>query len=68
MTLENLNTDQARFVARLAQAARAERDAVLGHGPDRDLNGTTTARGKRNPTAALGLGCGSARPLVERPL
>jgi hypothetical protein len=54
MTLGNLNVDQARFVARLAQAARAERDAMLGHGPNRDLNGTTAARGERNPTAALG--------------
>jgi len=54
MMLENLNVDQARFVALLAQAARAERDAMLGHGPDRDLSKTTAARGERNPTAALG--------------
>ena len=54
MMLENLTVDQARLVARLAQAARAERDAMLGHGPDRDLSKTTAARGERNPTAALG--------------
>lgn len=52
--LKDLNVDQVRFVALLAKAARAERDAMLGHGPDRDLNGTTATRGERNPTAALG--------------
>lgn len=54
MTLENLNVDQVHLVARLAQAARAARDAMLGHGPDRDLSRTTAVRGERNPTAALG--------------
>lgn len=53
--LQDLNLDQARFVALLAKAARAERDAMLGHGPDRDLSKTTATRGERNPTAALGL-------------
>ena len=52
--LIDLNVDQARFVALLAKAARAERDAMLGHGPDTDLDGTAAARGERNPTAALG--------------
>ena len=52
--LKDLNADQARFVALLAKAARAERDAMLGHGPGRTLNETTAARGERNPTAALG--------------
>ncbi len=52
--LKDLNLDQARFVALLARAARAERDAMLGHGPDQDLSRTTPARGERNPTAALG--------------
>lgn len=52
--LKDLNTDQARFVALLAKAARAERDAMLGHGPDRTLNEATATRGERNPTAALG--------------
>ncbi|HWW47737.1 MAG TPA: DUF3775 domain-containing protein [Xanthobacteraceae bacterium] len=52
--LEDLTVDQARFVAILAKAARAERDAVLGHGSDRDLYETPAARGERNPTSALG--------------
>lgn len=52
--LKDLNADQARFVALLAKAARAERDAMLGHGPDRTLNEAIAARGERNPTAALG--------------
>jgi len=52
--LKELNTDQARFVALLAKAARAERDAVLGHGPDRALSDAAATRGERNPTAALG--------------
>jgi len=29
--LKDLNVDQARFVALLAKAARAQRDAMLGH-------------------------------------
>jgi hypothetical protein len=52
--LKDLNTDQARFVALLTKAARAERDAMLGHGPDRDLNEATATRGERNPLAGLG--------------
>lgn len=52
--MKDLNVDQARFVALLAKAARAERDAMLGHGPDKDLNGPNAMRGERNPTAALG--------------
>ncbi len=52
--LKELSTDQARFVALLAKAARAERDAMLGHGQEKDLNGTRATRGERNPTAALG--------------
>lgn len=52
--LNDLNTDQARFVALLAKAARAERDAMLGHAPDRSLSEPTASRGERNPTAALG--------------
>jgi len=52
--LKDLNTDQARFVALLAKAARAERDAMLGHGPDRNLNEATATHGERNPMAALG--------------
>ena len=52
--LKDLNVDQARFVALLAKAARAERDAMLGPGPGKDLDGTTATRGERNPTATLG--------------
>jgi hypothetical protein len=52
--LKELNVSQARFVALLAKSARAERDAMLGHGPDRTLNEARASRGERNPTAALG--------------
>ncbi len=52
--LEDLNVDQARFVALLAKAARAERDAMLGHGNGLDLGEARAARGEHNPTAALG--------------
>ena len=52
--LKDLNVDQARFVALLAKAARAERDVLLGHGLDKDLGETIATRGERNPTAALG--------------
>ncbi len=52
--LQDLNVDQARFVALLAKAARAERDAMLGHGNGLDLGEAKAARGERNPTAALG--------------
>jgi len=53
--LKDLNVDQARFVALLAKAARAQRDAMLGHIPGKDLDGTTVVGGEHNPTAALGL-------------
>ncbi len=53
--LKELNAEQARFVALLAKAARAQRDAMLGHVADRDLDGATVARGEHNPVAALGL-------------
>jgi uncharacterized protein DUF3775 len=53
--LKELNTDQARFVALLAKAAREQRDAMLGHIADRDLDLATVARGEHNPVAALGL-------------
>jgi Protein of unknown function (DUF3775) len=52
--LKDLNVDRARFVALLAKAARAQRDAMLGHGPDKNLDGTNASRSDRNPTAALG--------------
>ncbi len=52
--LNDLNVDQARFIVLLAKAARAERDAMLGHGSDKNLNEAPPTRGERNPTAALG--------------
>ena len=53
--LNDLNVDQARFIALLAKAARAERDAMLGHGPDSNLSPkeATPTRGERNPSAVL---------------
>ena len=53
--LKRLNVDQARFIATLAKAARAQRDEFLGSVPEDDLDGSTPARGERNPTAELGL-------------
>lgn len=52
--LKELNVDQARFIALLAGTARAQRDAMLGHIVDEDLNGAKAARGEHNPTAGLG--------------
>jgi hypothetical protein len=53
--LEHLNADQARFIALLANAARAQRDALIGKVPEADFGGVKAARGAHNPTAALGL-------------
>ncbi len=52
--LKDLNVDQARFIALLARTARTQRDALLGHVPERDLGGTTPGRGEHNPTGELG--------------
>ena len=53
--LKDLNVDQARFVALLANAVRAQRDALLGNVAEDDLaKELTPARGEHNPTAALG--------------
>lgn len=52
--LKDLTVDQAQRIASLARAARAQRDELLGHVPERDLGGTKAARGEHNPTAALG--------------
>lgn len=52
--LKELNVDQARFVALLAKTARAQRDAMLGHVPETELDGARAARGEHNPTADLG--------------
>jgi hypothetical protein len=52
--LKDLNADQARFIAILAKTARTQRDALIGHVPERDLDGLTPGRGEHNPTAELG--------------
>jgi hypothetical protein len=52
--LKDLYVDQARFIALLARTARTQRDALLGHAAERDLDGTTPGRGEHNPTAELG--------------
>lgn len=49
-----LNVDQARFIAILAKAARAQRDALLGNIDESALEEFMPARGEHNPTAALG--------------
>lgn len=51
--LKHLNLDQARFIARLADAARAQRDAHLGHVRERAMAESKPARGEHNPTASL---------------
>jgi len=53
--LKDLNADQARFIALLARTARTQRDALLGHVAEEDLDGTAPGRGEHNPTADLGL-------------
>lgn len=53
--LAALNADQARFVAMLAKAARAQRDDLLGNTAEDDLAPLSAARGEHNPTALLGL-------------
>ena len=52
--LKDLNVDQARFVAILANAARTQRDALLGNVAEEDLGGVNPGRGDHNPTATLG--------------
>jgi hypothetical protein len=52
--LTALNVDQARFVALLAKAARAQRDDLFGNTAEDDLAPLTAARGEHNPTALLG--------------
>ena len=54
--LKDLTVDQARFVALLANAARAQRDELLGNVAEDDLaKELNPARGEHNPTAALGV-------------
>jgi hypothetical protein len=52
---QELNADQARWIAILAKAARMARDQLLGNVPEQDLARTTPTRGERNPLAAIGL-------------
>jgi hypothetical protein len=52
--LTALNTEQARFVALLAKAARAQRDDLLGNTAEDDLAPLNAARGEHNPTVLLG--------------
>lgn len=53
--LSRLNVDQARFIALLAKAARAQRDSLLGKAEERSLGEPPAARREHNPTAPLGL-------------
>src|SRR5665647_74614 len=53
--LKDLHVDQARFIALLANSARAQRDALLGNVAENDLDGPTPGRGEHNPTAELGV-------------
>ncbi len=52
--LKALNTDQAHFIALLAQTARMQRDKVLCNVAEDDLAEVKAARGEHNPTAELG--------------
>ena len=52
--LKTLSHDQARFIALLAKAARAQRDRLLGNVAEADLGGAEPSRGEHNPTAELG--------------
>ena len=52
--LKELNVRQARFIALLARTARMQRDALLGHVAEDDLDGLTPGRGEHNPTVELG--------------
>jgi hypothetical protein len=53
--LKDLHVDQARFIALLANTARAQRDALFGNVAEKDLDGLTSGRGEHNPTAELGI-------------
>ena len=53
--LKDLTVDQVHFVALLANAARVQRDALLGNVAEDDLaKELKPARGEHSPTAALG--------------
>jgi len=51
---KHLSVDQTRFIAILAKAARAQRDALIGNIDERALGEFVPARGEHDPTAALG--------------
>ncbi|HTO60433.1 MAG TPA: DUF3775 domain-containing protein [Bradyrhizobium sp.] len=53
--LDALDVEQARFIALLAKAARAQRDDLLGNTAEDDLAPLNAARGEHNPTALLAL-------------
>ena len=53
--IEVLNTDQVRFVAILAKAARSQRDEMLRRIKEQELAEVTAGRGEHNPTTMLGL-------------
>ena len=46
--LKDLNVNQARFIALLAETARMQRDAILGNVAEADLGDVTPARGEHN--------------------
>ena len=52
--LKELSLDQARAVAALANAARVERDELLGNVAEADIETERPGRGEHNPTAGLG--------------
>jgi hypothetical protein len=51
--LEHLNVDQARFIAILADSARAQQNAHLGHIREEELAEPKPVRGERDPTPNL---------------
>ena len=66
--LKDLHVDQARFIALLANTARAQRDALLGNVAEDDLDGPMPGRGEHNPTAELGvepLPAGASKPAAD---
>ena len=54
LMLKDLTVAEARFIAILAKAGRAQRDELLGNVREKDLVDLKSARGEHNPTAALG--------------
>jgi len=52
--LRAMNKDQAYLIALLAQAARVQRDKLLGNVAENDLGETKSSRGAHNPMALLG--------------